>query len=149
VVWLTQTASGWFLKSLAREGRMVIAATEADQEFNETRFPHLLAAVTQRDPQLLDVTADGRVSLAELFVAVSQAAAEQFENQNLAPTEHAQLDDDGDGRGTEAARVAEVLASPTGEPSPDLPRALRPDGAAAGKLILPWEFKPESKHTSG
>ena len=43
VFWITTSASGFFLKPLSAAGRIVITATEPDQEVNETLFPLSLA----------------------------------------------------------------------------------------------------------
>ncbi len=43
VFFVTTSASGFFLKPLAKPGRVAISATEADQEVNETLFPLALA----------------------------------------------------------------------------------------------------------
>jgi len=101
IFWLTQASSGWFVKPLAKPGRIVIAASAADDESNETEFPLALAEVIARPLKTLDVDQDGRLSVAELFTAVVQEVASRFKNGNRLQTEHAQLDDDGDGYGSE------------------------------------------------
>jgi hypothetical protein len=135
VFWLTSACSGWFLKPLSREGRVVIAATEADREFNETEFPAALATVAQQAAAEIDTSGDSRVSLAELFAAVSREVEARFAADQRAPTEHAQLDDDGDGRGTEAG---ELFAAETPPAAEGAPVALRRDGAIAAGIFLPW-----------
>jgi hypothetical protein len=102
VVWLTHACSGWFVKPLARPGRIVIAATAADDESNETEFPQALAAVIARPLMELDADQDGRLSVAELYLAVVQEVANRFGSDKRLPTEHAQLDDNGDGNGSES-----------------------------------------------
>src|SRR5205823_8479943 len=67
VFWMTTSASGWFLKSLSAKGRIVITATVADDEFNETEFPHALATVLKRPHKELDTNRDGKVSVLELY----------------------------------------------------------------------------------
>jgi len=128
VFWLTHTCSGWFLPSLSRPGRIVIAATEADQEVNETEFPQALLEAASRPTPELDRDADGRVSLAELFLAVSERVAATFKADNRVPTEHAQLDDDGNGRGSEADHL--LLAPPPGDVD-------QRDGLQAAAMLLP------------
>lgn len=132
VFWLTHTCSGWFLPALSRPGRIVIAATEADQEVNETEFPQALLEAASRPTPELDRDADGRVSLAELFLAASQRVAEIFQADNRVPTEHSQLDDDGDGRGSEADRV--LLTPPPGDVD-------HRDGLQAAVLLLPVQVE--------
>ena len=101
VVWLTHSSSGWFVKPLSRPGRIVISATAADDESNETEFPHALAAVIQRPQPALDTDQDGTLSVAELLNAVVKEVDRRFKSDKRLPTEHAQLDDNGDGMGTE------------------------------------------------
>ena len=82
----------------------------------------------------LDRDADGRVSLAELFLAASQRVTEIFQADNRVPTEHAQLDDDGDGRGSEADRL--LLAPPPGDVD-------HRDGLQAAAMLLPVRAKTQ------
>ena len=49
----------------------------------------------------LDLDKDGRVSLFDLYVTVVRNLAQSYLERELLATEHALLDDDGDGRGTE------------------------------------------------
>ena len=105
VFWMTTSASGWFLKALAAKGRIVIAATAADEEYNETEFPEALAAVAKLPPKELDANKDGKVSVLEVYRRTVAEVEARFAADKRAPTEHAQLDDNGDGRGTEAPVV--------------------------------------------
>lgn len=134
VFWLTHTCSGWFLPALSRPGRIVIAATEADQEVNETEFPQALLDAAAQPVVELDRDVDGRVSLAELFLAASERVAATFKADNRVPTEHAQLDDDGDGSGSEADRL--LLAPPPNDVD-------HRDGFQAAATPLP--LRPEKK----
>ncbi len=47
VFWLTHAGSGSFVKPMSLPGRIVIAATDAEGEVNETKFPHALAEIMQ------------------------------------------------------------------------------------------------------
>jgi len=134
---LTQTCSSRFLRSLSRPGRIVISATAPDEGQNETEFPDALAGAANKGAKELDRNQDGQVSLAELFMTVAAATAARYEADHRIPTEHAQLDDNGDGRGTEAGEL--VL---TAQPA-DTPQPLRRDGAAAAAVVLPWKTEPE------
>jgi hypothetical protein len=106
VFWFTTSASGWFLPALSAPGRVVITATTPDQEFNETEFPHALVDVSRKTPAELDQDGDGRVSVWELFVLTAQAVEGRFTADRRAPTEHAQLDDNGDKLGSERPEPA-------------------------------------------
>src|SRR5262249_20518921 len=117
VIWLTHSCSGHFVKPLSQPGRIVIAATAADDESNETEFPHALASAAAQPLEKLDADGDKQVSLAEFFAAINRAVAKRFQGDKRIPTEHAQLDDNGDGRGTEDLfpKEADVDAKIDGE----------------------------------
>ena len=73
VFWITIPASGFYIRPLAEDGRVVITATEVDRETNETIFPHMLADVLAEPPPKdeLDVDGDGALSLFDLYIGVS------------------------------------------------------------------------------
>jgi hypothetical protein len=130
VFWLTHTCSSHFLRPLSRKGRVVITASAPDEGQNETEFPEALADITGKDAQELDKDEDGEVSLAELFVAVATEVTSRYAADKRVPTEHAQLDDNGDGRGTEADELTFTAQAS------DTPQSLRRDGAMAAKIYL-------------
>ena len=133
VFWLTQSASGGFIKPLSRPGRVVIAATAALGEVNETEFPRVLTKVLQEDYVAADANGDGAVSVAELFAEVRGGVASHYLDGQLLATEHPQLDDNGDGQGSEDPdlNVGEDIADPL---------ALKPDGFRASEII--WRKMP-------
>src|SRR5262249_313106 len=100
---MTFSLSGYFVAPLARRDRVVIAATEADAETNETTFPAVFAKVLAAglDPAEHDVDQDGKLTLFDLYVVVAKEIAQNFASAEQLATEHAQLDDDGDGIGHE------------------------------------------------
>src|SRR5262249_37457282 len=106
IFFLTTTVSGWFLKALSAKNRIVITATAADEGFNETEFPEALATVCGRSLAQLDSNKDGRVSVLELFQHTVAEVNARFAADKRIPTEHAQLDDNGDGLGTEEPALA-------------------------------------------
>jgi hypothetical protein len=134
VFWMTMSASGWFLKSLSARGRIVITATAADDEFNETEFPQALADVTKLPVDQLDANKDGKVSLIELYRRVVKEVEARFAADKRIPTEHAQLDDNGDGKGTEEPVVDD---EPNKKPTAD--------GALAARTIVPWRTQPRNR----
>src|SRR5205823_1064429 len=67
VFWMTTSASGWFLKSLAAKGRIVITASLPEDEFNETEFPEALANAAKLPLEQLDDNKDGKISILELY----------------------------------------------------------------------------------
>lgn len=94
------SASGDFAQALAGENRIIITATASSQERNETIFgEHLVAAFTGDGS---DADKDGRVSLLEAYRYAQRETARVYERDNRLPTEHARLEDDGDGRGASA-----------------------------------------------
>ncbi len=96
----TTSASGGFLEPLSSEGRVVMTATRSSREANETRFPeHLVAAFTDGGA---DTDKDGRVSMLEAFTYARLEVARSYERDGIILTEHALLDDDGDGVGSTA-----------------------------------------------
>ncbi len=133
VFWITTLASGWFLRSLSVRGRIVITATAADEEFNETEFPEALAAATKLPVERLEADKDGKVSVLELYRRTVAEVEARFAADKRTPTEHAQLDDDGDGSGTE-------------EPIVDGEKGKKPtaDGARAARTFLPVQTRPKS-----
>jgi hypothetical protein len=101
VFYITTAASGFYLKPLAAAGRIVITATEADQEVNETLFPHALADVLAVPSEGIDHDKDGKISVFELYLAVVADVMKRYVADENLPTEHAKLDDNGDGHGSE------------------------------------------------
>ena len=102
VFWMTSACSGWFIQGLTSPGRIIISATERDQEINETEFPMALATVAAMPAVAIDANKDGKISVLELFQKTVKEVEARFGADKRIPTEHAQLDDNGDGKGTEA-----------------------------------------------
>jgi hypothetical protein len=127
----TMSCSGHFLEHLAKPGRVVVTATTADAEPNETEFPQAWADIMKQCQQPaareLDLDGDQHLSLLELLVATSRRVEQNYAADGRAPTEHAQLDDDGDGRGSEVEAWVKLLAPPDGNHDPLEPDA--PDSA--------------------
>lgn len=101
---LTMPISGFWIKPLAAKSRVIISATEADLEFTGTEMPYALGdlLVGQGEHQNLeDIDRDGSLSLLDLYLAVNLEIHGRFKAIDRLQTEHAQLDDNGDGRGSE------------------------------------------------
>ncbi len=122
VFFITTSASGFFLKPLASPGRISISATEADQEVNETLFPLALADVLAAPPPEADRDKDGSFSLFELYLAIVADVTRRYVEDGLIATEHAQLDDNGDGRGSEV-QMTFLPPESADEPEADKPKA--------------------------
>ncbi len=125
----TTECSGPFLNKLSATNRVVITATRSGDEQSFTRFgQYFVEALT--NPQA-DIDQDGQISVLEAFLTASHQTAEFYKLQGRLLTEHALLDDNGDGLGT----------------PPDWFRGLRPikkpeKGAADGLLAQQFRLIP-------
>jgi hypothetical protein len=77
-----------------------VTATKSGAEENYARFGQFIAAAIS-DPTA-DLDKDGQTSLLEAFLMASRRVAELYETEGRLATEHALLDDNGDGLGTAA-----------------------------------------------
>jgi hypothetical protein len=94
------SASGPFLNVLSAPGRVIITATKSGYEVDATRFGNYFARAVA-DPAA-DLDKDGQTSLLEAFLMASRQVDEFYKNAGRMATEHALLDDNGDGLGTPA-----------------------------------------------
>lgn len=126
------SASGEFVKRLSAKGRIVITATKSGQETNATRFTgFFIAALKATDA---DTDQDGHVSVLEAFVYANRLTADFYTRAGRLATEHALLDDNGDGVGREKAEAGEgLLARATYLDSLSIEDAAAT--AATGKLL--------------
>lgn len=100
-LWFTHATSGWFVPSLSRQNRIIVAATATDEEANETEFPRALAEVLNQSRERHAENPSARPSVADLFQATLAEVERLYAEDKRVPTEHAQLDDNGDGKGSE------------------------------------------------
>lgn len=139
---ITTPTSGFFVKPLSAKGRVVITATEADWETNETEFPHELARVLSAPPPAkeFDIDEDGATTLFDLYVTVVRNLAQSYLERELLATEHPLLDDNGDGRGTEV-QIDYLTVEQGGRVKPNKPVVitLKPtsDGSLSKSIALP------------
>ena len=96
----TSSASGGFIAALSGPHRVIATATKSDMERNETRFATYFVQAYATD--VADADKDGRVSVLEAFDYARREVARAYESENHLLTEHAQLDDNGDKKGTAA-----------------------------------------------
>lgn len=94
----TGSASGGFLAPLSGPRRVVVTATRTARERNATEFPRFFVDALRG--QGADLDKDGRVSLLEAFQYASLETARFYDAEGEILTEHAVLDDDGDGEGS-------------------------------------------------
>jgi hypothetical protein len=97
----TTEASFPFLESLTAKGRVVITATDSAAQKYATVFPDYFVKAMKETSTDLDK--NGRTSLYEVFTAASAAVKQHYEQRGQLTTERALLDDNGDGKGREAA----------------------------------------------
>ena len=110
------SASGGFIGTLSGKNRVVVTATKSDMEKNQTRFANYFVQAYAGD--VADADKDGRVSVLEAFEYARREVARAYESEKHLLTEHAQLDDNGDRKGTAA------------------PDAKSADGALARRVFL-------------
>lgn len=113
------SASGDVLPVLSAPNRVVITATKSSFERNESLFAKYFIAALTGDGA--DVDKDGRVSLLEAYRYAVTETKRYYDDLGRLQTEHAQLDDDGDKKGTA---------------EPDLRVASGADGALARRIFL-------------
>jgi len=107
IIFNMSSASGEFVKSLAAKGRIVVTATRSGQETNATRFAgFFIAALNATDA---DTDQDGHVSVLEAFLYANRLTADFYTRAGRLATEHALLDDNGDGVGHEKLEAGEGL----------------------------------------
>jgi hypothetical protein len=135
---MTMSLSGYFVAPLSRRERVVIAATEADAETNETTFPAIFAqfVASGLNPAEHDVDSDGKLTLFDLYVVVAKEIAQNYVSGELVATEHQQIDDDGDGIGHEAQTPFLPAELGGGQPGKKSKRPPSRDGLLAAQILL-------------
>ncbi len=94
------SASAPFMNKLSAPGRVIITATRSGREQNFARFGRFISEAVA-DPSA-DLDKDGQTSLLEAYLMASRRVAEFYATEGRLATEHALLDDNGDGLGTPA-----------------------------------------------
>ena len=97
----TTEASFPFLEALSSKGRVVITATHSAAQKYATVFPEYFVKAMKEASTDLDK--NGRTSIFEVFASASSAVKQHFEQRGQLLTEHALIDDNGDGKGRQAA----------------------------------------------
>jgi hypothetical protein len=103
------SASAPFLNEISGPERVVITATKSGHELNFARFGEYLAAAID-DPRA-DLDKDDQTSLLEAYLTACRDVAEFYAGEQRLATEHALLDDNGDGLGTPAAWFRGIRAT--------------------------------------
>jgi len=100
VVINTASSSAPFLNTLSRSNRVIISATRSGHEQNFARLGKYLSEAI--GSAQADLDKDGQTSLLEAFVSAARQTADFYKDEGRLATEHALLDDNGDGFGTQA-----------------------------------------------
>ncbi|MEX0936241.1 MAG: hypothetical protein WDZ59_00160 [Pirellulales bacterium] len=117
------SSSGPFVNRLSAPDRVIVTATRSGFEQNYARFGEYFSAAIA-DPAA-DLDKDDQTSLLEAFVAASARVEEFYSQASRLATEHALLDDNGDGLGTPASffRGVRAVEKPSGGAATDGTRA--------------------------
>lgn len=103
------SASGEFIKALATGKHVVITATRSGQEQNATRFAeHFIKALSHMEA---DTDQNKRISVLEAFNYATKLTAEWYAAAGRLATEHALLDDNGDGVGHATIEAGDGLVA--------------------------------------
>lgn len=139
----TTAASFPFLAALTAKGRVVITATDSAAQKYATVFPeYFVKAIREAST---DLDKNGRTSLFEVFTVASASVKQHYEQKGQLATERAVLDDNGDGKGSEAltegpdggvARLSYLEAEPAAE-------SANPELAALAKRRRTLEMQAE------
>jgi len=122
------SASGPFIPALSRPGRVLVTATQSGHEVYVPRFGLEMArALGSRES---DLDRDGAVSVLEATVFATDRVQASYERERKLVSEHALVDDNGDGKGTRADWFEGL--KPTRKPKGDA----EPDGRRARQLVL-------------
>ena len=111
----TASASGPFVAELAAPGRTIVTATRSGAEQFSTLFGgHFIDALVG---DVADADKNKRVSILEAFNAARREVASAYQREGIMLTEHALLDDSGDGKGAlepsadgSDGRIASILS---------------------------------------
>lgn len=114
------SASAPFMQRLAGPGRVIVTSTRSGFEQNYARFGTYFAEAIGE--AAADLDKDGQTSLLEAFLSASHRVEEFYKAEGRLATEHALIDDNGDGlgtapnwfRGVRAVRKAREGAEPDG-----------------------------------
>jgi hypothetical protein len=116
------STGGAWVPELAGPNRITIAATKSGAEYNYSRFARYFAESI--NDLSIDLDHDREVSLLEAFLSASRRTAKFYQDANRLASEHAILDDNGDGKGTTV----------------DFYEGLQPKSKAAGNASIDGEL---------
>lgn len=122
------SSSGPFINALSGSGRVIVTATKSGDEFNFARFgDYCSQSITD---ERADLDKDGQTSLLEAFVSASAQVQQYYDQEARLASEHALIDDNGDGLGTPANWYRGVRSTRKAE------EGKLPDGLLANQLCV-------------
>ena len=121
------SSSSPFINELSGANRIIVTATKDGHQYNFSRFAQFMAA-SINDPAI-DLDKDGQTSVLEAFCSASQSVQGFYDQENRLATEHALIDDNGDGLGTPAEWFEGTRANRN-------PKQGIADGIAANQVFL-------------
>jgi hypothetical protein len=105
------SSSGEFVKPLSGDGHVIITATRSGNEQNATNFAeHFIDGLAN---SAADGDKSGRISVLEAFNYATKLTAEWYKKKDRLATEHALIDDNGDGVGHEEAAAGDGALAKT------------------------------------
>jgi len=122
------SSSAPFIKQLSAPGRVIVTSTKSGLEQNYCRFGDYFSA-SINDPRA-DLDKDEQVSVLEAYLAAAAGVREFYKQESRLATEHALLDDNGDGLATPADWFQGVRATRTAKSGTEI------DGLRANQLHL-------------
>jgi len=122
------SSSSPFINRLSGERRVIVTATKSGSERNYARWGRFMAeSIADKNA---DLDKDGQTSLLEAYLIASRKTEDFYKQQGRLATEHALLDDNGDGLGVPATTFQGVRTTLTTEDD------RLPDGRRAHQLHL-------------
>jgi hypothetical protein len=122
------SAGGPFVNQLSGSNQVIVSATQSGFEHNYARFGGYLSQAIADESADLDK--DGQTSLLEAWLAASAQTREFYERESRLATEHALLDDNGDGKGTPSDWFRGIHIAKSSKDN------TLPDGTFANQFIL-------------
>lgn len=118
------SASAGFMGPLSGKNRVLISATKSADEIYYARFGEFFAPAIAGQAEA-DLDQDKQVSVLEAFLYASKKSAEFYEKEERLATEHALIEDNGDGVGTRSEIFEGVKA-----------KDAKADGARSAQIAL-------------
>ena len=125
----TASASGSFIRTMSKPGRIVITATKNEGEQSYARFGRYFTEALG-GIEGGDLDNDDQVSLLEAYLHGSRRVAEFYKSEGRIATEHAMIDDNGDQLGSRSEWFEGTTPTQTASPE------AKPDGDLAAQKVL-------------